>query len=336
MPPPHQHAVVSLLEDCLREECDLHDPELICSASSGYIFRCVNYAEEQVAAKCVLLPHFLKEYKRESSMLTALHHPSIIPLLGSYSNTTVGVLILKCAHHDLIDVLQAHSLSVLHSANIFHQICEAVQFIHNQGIAHLDIKPENILLDVTQEHAYLADFGIARYFTPGHQFAGKRVGTFLYCAPEILHEEPYYPVQADIWSLGIVLHVILTGTWPYSGHTETEIYQAVQNGEVVIDVAHLTDLSYDLLRSILCLDPNNRLSLEEILKHPWFDEAAGRHKSSSMPSLSPRNRQNVSLNHFRTSHVSIATEWIYEALRNSSEELGLSAPRTPTRVVDSL
>jgi len=162
---------------------------------------------------------------------------------------------------------------------IFTKICRGVRNLHRNRIAHLDLKPENILLDLDTLEPYICDFGSA--FTSSSTKTCRRKtratlsevpalgyrGTRKFSSPEIqLFPNQYDPYRADIFSLGIILHILITGYYPKS---ETD-----DDGNVVRDWTYakeaMSPSCYDLLTSLTHYSPTERLYIDEVLDHPWI------------------------------------------------------------------
>ena len=150
---------------------------------------------------------------------------------------------------------------------IFKQLIETLQYIHFLGIVHRDIKPDNILLELNNT-IKICDFGISKEIKKG-QLLKDSCGTPAFVAPEILLDEPYDPFPTDIWSCGVVLYAMITGFFPFRGINEAELHKSILNG-VFVRTKDISNDLYDLLKKILEINPRNRISLEDILKHPWL------------------------------------------------------------------
>lgn len=139
------------------------------------------------------------------------------------------------------------------------------------GVAHRDIKPDNILFDSRYNKLILADFGSAEWFCGGGTMSGV-VGTPYYVAPEVLSGREYNE-KVDVWSAGVILYIMLAGVPPFYGETAVETFEAVMRGNLRFPTRLFRSVSpeaKDLLRKMLCKDVSRRLSAEQVLRHPWI------------------------------------------------------------------
>jgi len=127
----------------------------------------------------------------------------------------------------------------------------------------------------------VGDWGSSVGFVPQTPHFGNTIGTFFYCSPEMLGGRQYYPDKCDMWSLGILLHTMVTGKWPYYGDTEAEIYERVRSGSVRIENCFGPEF-VDLVASLLRVEPYYRITADEVLGHPWLasvnPQTAAKHK----------------------------------------------------------
>lgn len=147
---------------------------------------------------------------------------------------------------------------------------EAVAHCHRCGVAHRDLKPDNILFD-EWNRLKLADFGSAECFREGEMMSGV-VGTPYYVAPEVVAGREYNE-KVDVWSAGVILYIMLSGIPPFYGETATEIFEAVMRGNLRFPVRCFRSVSpvvKDLLRRMLCKDVSRRLSAEQVLSEYLF------------------------------------------------------------------
>ena len=170
----------------------------------------------------------------------------------------------------------------------FHQLVEALEYLHAKGIAHGDIKPENILVDETF-NLKLADFGSAAKFSKG-DLSTEITGSYLYFSPEKHLEESYDPFEADIFAPGVVLFIMVSGSLPFESATkDDELYKFIieENFEEFWQIHEdlrtmregysvpkgLFKPSFkELMNRMLCFDPKRRCSLDEIKRCKYYQE----------------------------------------------------------------
>lgn len=197
-------------------------------------------------------------------------HPNIVRCYDTLASDTMGVLLLEKMEMDLLTyILEANNgdgVGELEAAQIFRKICKGLKWCHEQGVAHLDLKPENVLVN-SDGTVRLADFGASVAIAEGETRTGRR-GTLLYCAPEMSGE--YCPFTADLWSMGVLLHVLVFGRWPFPGK-ESELNMKAKKGIVRLPIggeecSHaLADLVCKLLSPV-----EYRADLDTVLAHEWL------------------------------------------------------------------
>ena len=203
----------------------------------------------------------------ESAVATGLSECEHIIKTKNYSITKhSGYLIMDYLKGDLLDSLEYFDTEIK-VKKIMKQICLAIQYCHKRKIAHLDIKPENILLTDNYD-AKLCDFGHAYPFDEKMLYP---VGTLLYNAPETVNNLSYSKGPADIWSIGVLLYVLLTGNFPFRGETEPQVLANAQKGNLCFDFKLCSTKAEDLVKKMLEVDPKMRPNINEVLQHPWFD-----------------------------------------------------------------
>jgi len=169
-------------------------------------------------------PSFRERFLREAQAITRLSHPNILPLIEFGEEHGVLYLVMPLAREGTLrDLLTRRNGPLLpeEAIPLFTQLCDAVQYAHEQGIIHRDIKPQNVLLQ-SRTHVLLGDFGIARDLTQTHiTTTGAGIGTVEYMAPEQALGQT--DTRSDIYSLGVVLYQMLTGQVPYTGSTPFQV-----------------------------------------------------------------------------------------------------------------
>jgi serine/threonine protein kinase len=175
----------------------------------------------------------------------------------------------NCIGGDLHSWLSNHNIAQKTTfKRLFFEIAVAVQFLHLNGIAHNDMKPETIFLDAFGR-VKLADFGWAKH-RPFASDAEKH-GTLLYAAPEMLKSGTYHTQKADIWSLGILLHVMVTGEFPFNGNDRWSVAKRIRSGRLKCNAR----VDRTVLHMVKCLtkaNPNSRPTIDAIVEDPFFDE----------------------------------------------------------------
>ncbi|XP_042327327.1 death-associated protein kinase 2 isoform X1 [Sceloporus undulatus] len=217
-----------------------------------------------------------EEIEREVNILQQTLHTNIIKLHDVYENKTDVVLILELVSGgELFDFLaQKESLSEEEATQFIKQILDGVNYLHAKKIAHFDLKPENIMLldnDIPIPYIKLIDFGLAHEIEDGVEF--KNIfGTPEFVAPEIVNYEPL-GLAADMWSIGVITYILLSGASPFLGETKQETLANITAVNYEFDdelFSHTSDLAKDFIRKLLVKDTRKRLTIQEALSHPWI------------------------------------------------------------------
>ncbi|XP_016283149.1 death-associated protein kinase 2 isoform X1 [Monodelphis domestica] len=217
-----------------------------------------------------------EEIEREVHILQQVLHPNVIKLHDVYENRTDVVLILELVSGgELFDFLaQKESLSEEEATSFIKQILEGVNYLHAKKIAHFDLKPENIMLldkNIPIPHIKLIDFGLAHEIEDGVEF--KNIfGTPEFVAPEIVNYEPL-GLEADMWSIGVITYILLSGASPFLGDTKQETLANITAVSYDFDeefFSQTSELAKDFIRKLLVKETRKRLTIQEALTHPWI------------------------------------------------------------------
>ncbi|BCL80625.1 serine/threonine protein kinase [Ktedonobacteria bacterium brp13] len=186
-----------------------------------FLARDLQQPERTVAIKVVLqgLGEQSERFLREAQAMMSLRHPHILPALGSGSYAAWHYMFMPyAAGGSLRELTGQGPLSIEHTITLLEQIVEAIQYAHDRGILHRDIKASNVLLR-NSHYAYLADFGLVKSTTDDYSLTrtGFVLGTPEYMAPELLDNEA--TPQSDVYALGVLLYLMLTGTLPFKATT---------------------------------------------------------------------------------------------------------------------
>jgi calcium-dependent protein kinase len=162
------------------------------------------------------------------------------------------------------------------AGHIMQQLLSAVNFCHSNNIIHRDLKPENILIENEEElkrqlfTIKIIDFGTSDKYNK-NKMHNKKIGTPYYIAPEVLNNS--YNEKCDIWSCGVIFYILITGSPPFDGETDEEIFSAVRAGKYTLDDNEWKDISEDakdLLKQLLTKDIKKRISAKDALDHIWI------------------------------------------------------------------
>ncbi|NXQ21937.1 DAPK3 kinase, partial [Peucedramus taeniatus] len=217
-----------------------------------------------------------EEIEREVTILQQILHANIVKLHDIYENKTDVVLILELVSGgELFDFLaQKESLSEEEATRFIKQILDGVNYLHSKKIAHFDLKPENIMLldkNIPIPHIKLIDFGLAHKIEDGVEF--KNIfGTPEFVAPEIINYEPL-GLAADMWSIGVITYILLSGASPFLGETKQETLANITAVNYDFDeefFSNTSDLAKDFIQKLLVKDTRKRLTIQEALSHPWI------------------------------------------------------------------
>eukprot|EP01071_Lankesteria_metandrocarpae_P002084 Lankesteria_metandrocarpae@DN2067_c0_g1_i1.p1 len=237
----------------------------------------------------------MHRFRQEVKMMRGLDHPNIVTLYETFEDYANIFLVMEhCKGGELFQRLaDSRYFSEQLAASIVRQMLSAICYCHSKNIAHRDIKPENFLFLSEDDHSpiKLIDFGLAKLFSM-HRKMKTKVGTLYYAAPQVLRGQ--YTSKCDLWSIGVVMYILLTGVPPFNGVTETAIVDQILKSDANFNDERLwTRISKqgkDLIRRLLCRNEEGRLTAEEALRHDWFALFAPRSlarlgvpRSKSMP-----------------------------------------------------
>lgn len=219
-----------------------------------------------------------KALKNEISVLSQVPpHRRIVKLHEIYQDTSEVVLVLELiGGGELFEhIIKSENCdpSEFESRRILKQLLEAVKHLHKMSLVHLDIKPENILL-VTKEAGSdikLVDFGLAKWLRDG-EVIRDMVGTPEFVAPEVINFEAITRC-ADMWSIGVLTYILLTGVSPFLGDSVQETYNNICQVSFTFDDELFSEVSEgakDFISRLLVFNPTQRLTVEESLNHSWI------------------------------------------------------------------
>jgi len=229
---------------------------------------------KEFAIKCIQ-KKFIKMHllEREIKIMTTLKHPHILPLIEVYDNKDMIFLVLELVTGgELFDkIVEKGNYSEKDASNIVSQILRAVQYLHGMGVVHRDLKPENLLCSETSTgaiHIYVADFGLSRVFEDSQQL-NTYCGSPEYVAPEVLACVPYEKA-VDLWSVGVITYILLTGFLPFYDKNHTLLFDKIQNVDYNWDdCPEVSPAAKHFIQHLLVKDPKKRYTADAALAHPW-------------------------------------------------------------------
>eukprot|EP01097_Dermamoeba_algensis_P001806 TRINITY_DN1692_c0_g1_i1.p1 TRINITY_DN1692_c0_g1~~TRINITY_DN1692_c0_g1_i1.p1 ORF type:complete len:335 (+),score=75.42 TRINITY_DN1692_c0_g1_i1:107-1111(+) len=231
------------------------------------------YAIKCITKQTVAELDLLECLKREIKIMKKLNHPNIVRLFEVYEEKLEFFLVMELVDgKELFErIIDRGSYTEKDAANCISQIVSAIQFMHGFGIAHRDLKPENILSSWTgtQELIKITDFGLAKEF--GTAKLETACGTEGYIAPEVLTEETYGPA-CDMWSLGVIIYVLLSGTQPFYGNNPKEVLERIKKVDYdFVDPSwqFVSEDAKNLIKNLLLKDPQKRMTASECMDNPW-------------------------------------------------------------------
>ncbi|XP_058084465.1 calcium-dependent protein kinase 10-like [Magnolia sinica] len=232
------------------------------------------YACKSIAKRKLTTEEDIEDVRREIQIMHHLQgHPNVISIKDAYEDAVaVHVVMELCAGGELFDrIIQRGHYTEKNSAELARVIVGVVEACHSLGVMHRDLKPENFLFVNQMEESPLKtiDFGLSIFFRPGEIF-NDVVGSPYYVAPEVLRKR--YGPEADVWSAGVIIYILLSGVPPFWAETEQGIFEQVLNGDLDFSSdpwPSISDSAKDLVMRMLVRDPKKRLTAHAVLCHPW-------------------------------------------------------------------
>ncbi|KAI9174394.1 hypothetical protein LWI28_016665 [Acer negundo] len=255
----------------------------------------------------------IEDVRREVMIMSTLpDHPNVIKLRATYEDSENVHLVMElCEGGELFDRIVARGhYTERAAAGVARTIMEVVRMCHENGVMHRDLKPENFLLANKKESSPLKaiDFGLSVFFKPGERFS-EIVGSPYYMAPEVLKRN--YGPEVDVWSAGVILYILLCGVPPFWAETEQGVALAILRG--IIDFKRepwpqISESAKNLVRSMLEQDTTKRLTAQQVLEHPWLQNAK---KAPNVPLgdiVRTRLRQFSVMNRFKKKALRVIAE----------------------------
>lgn len=212
----------------------------------------------------------LEQLHFEIEVMKKVKHQNVISLqevIHVPSENVIYIVIEYANCGNLSSYLENENLKFEQIQSIFSQIVDAVSFIHQNSIVHQDLKPSNILMK-SDGKILVTDFGISRKF----DCEAKMVGTPAYQAPEIIQDSKniFSPEQEDVWSLGVTLYELVFKCLPFDGQNVFDIVNSISKKDTLEPPMKCDEMLWDLIKKMLTVDPKKRITIPEIMKHPYY------------------------------------------------------------------
>ncbi|XP_025070161.1 death-associated protein kinase 2-like isoform X1 [Alligator sinensis] len=239
-----------------------------------------------------------EQVEREVGILQQLEHPNIMRLYDLFASKAEMVLVLELiCGGELFDFIAAKEmLTEAEAIEFLEQILRGVAYMHSRHIAHFDLKPENVMLlekDVPNPKIKIIDFGLAQKLEDGTTFKSL-CGTPQYIAPEVINYEPLSSAT-DMWSIGVITYILLSGMSPFQGETDAETLTNVVAGSYEFEnkyFSQTSEMAKDFIGQLLVKEPGDRMTAAESLVHPWI-------KPLSRKQVANRSRSSINMKNFR-------------------------------------
>ena len=275
-----------ITSDRYSDICSMYDVSgiILGTGNFGTVRECTHrstskkYAVKTINKSMVSNQHI----KREVELLQSIDHPNITKMIDCFEDEVYVHIITEMytggeLYDTIIDNITDYGcLSEEYAAVVIKSILESVQYLHNKDIVHRDIKPENLLLSTDDDKAIikLIDFGLSRPHKNGYMT--REVGSPYYMSPCILQGK--YDKSCDLWAVGVVTYILLSGYPPFNGDNDNEVKAAILKCDLVFEHniwGHLSEISRNFVLRLLCMDDKRRIvTANEALQHPWLSKCS--------------------------------------------------------------
>jgi serine/threonine protein kinase len=221
----------------------------------------------------------------EIGILKLCHHPNVVRLLDHLENEDYIFIVMEYIEGGTLGQYfkkKNFNFSERQASSIMSQIASGVKYLHKYGIVHRDLKPDNIM--ITQQNDFgivkIMDFGLSKIVSTQEKMVDG-YGTLSYVAPEVLLRTPYNK-EVDIWSMGVILFYMLCGHLPFKGKKEVDIAEKIVNDDLEFDNEEWESRSKkvkELISGCLKKEPEERITIDEFLNHPWFKKVMNQKRS---------------------------------------------------------
>ena len=210
-----------------------------------------------------------KRLEREINILKKIHHPNIVKLFCVIETERQIFIVMEYIKgNELFQyIVLKRKLEEEEACYFFLQIINCIDYLHKLKITHRDLKAENIIIEQNKKEIKLIDFGLSNTYENG-KLLSTACGSPIYAAPEMLEGKLYKGSTVDIWSAGVILYYMLCGNFPFEDVSNDNLYRKIIKGKFDIPKSISKDAK-DLINKILVVNPNKRINIKDIKKHPW-------------------------------------------------------------------
>ncbi|XP_005526513.1 PREDICTED: myosin light chain kinase family member 4 [Pseudopodoces humilis] len=279
-PAPFDHRIVSAKRVGISNYYNVNEDEILGGGRFGQVHKCEEKATGlKLAAKIIKAqgPKQKDEVKNEINVMNQLNHVNLIQLYDAFESKNDIVLVMEYVEGgELFDRIidENYNLTEMDTISFIKQICKGIQYMHQMYILHLDLKPENILcVNREANQIKIIDFGLARRYKPREKLR-VNFGTPEFLAPEVVNYE-FVSFPTDMWSLGVIAYMLLTGLSPFLGDDDNETLNNILACNWDFEDEEFRDVSdeaKDFISKLLIKEKCWRLSATAALKHPWLTD----------------------------------------------------------------
>lgn len=277
----------------------------------------IEYACKSISKRKLQTKEDVDDVRREIQIMHHLSgHKNVVTIKEAYEDAlNVHIVMELCGGGELFDrIIQRGHYSERKAAELTRIIVGVVEACHSLGVMHRDLKPENFLLVNENDDSSLKaiDFGLSVFFQPGQTFSDV-VGSPYYVAPEVLLK--HYGPEADVWTAGVIIYILLSGVPPFWAETQQGIFDAVLKGDIDFESDPwpiISDSAKDLIRRMIWPSPSERLKAHEVLSHPWICEQGVAPDRALDPAILSRLKQFSAMNRLKKMALRVIAESLSE------------------------
>ncbi|RVE61756.1 hypothetical protein OJAV_G00175680 [Oryzias javanicus] len=283
---PFNHRIVSAKPNQIRNFYTINWQEVLGGGRFGQVHKCIENSSGLTLAAKVIKARSQKEkdvVKNEIQVMNNLDHANLIQLYAAYESRNDIILVLEyVGGGELFDRIidENYTLMELDAVVFIRQICDGLQYMHKMSILHLDLKPENILcVSRATSKIKIIDFGLARIYKPREKLR-VNFGTPEFLAPEVINFD-FVSFNTDMWSLGVITYMLLSGLCPFLGDNDTETLNNILAAQWNFEEEEFVDTSEeakDFIRRLLIVNKSWRMGACEALRHPWLSDPVLHHR----------------------------------------------------------